>query len=156
MEKKHDKVFYVTAAAVGGVLLTITAICITAARFIAPAPLPDDGAIQRLDERTRPVAVAITDANLLKVSMPAPSAHTPQPPDQIFAKVCSACHGAGLLGAPKAGDKAAWSARASAAGGLSGLAASAIKGKNSMPPRGGAADLSDDEIKATIQYMMKL
>lgn len=155
MSQNHDKVFYVTFASVMGVIVGIAAICITAARFITPAPVADDAAIQRLDERTRPVGVAITDANLLKVSMPAPAAHTPQPPDQVFNKVCSACHGAGLLGAPKFGDKAAWSARASAAGGVNGLAASAIKGKNAMPPRGGAADLSDDEIKATIQYMMK-
>jgi cytochrome c5 len=53
------------------------------------------------------------------------------------------------------GDKAAWSARKSAAGGADGLAASAIKGKNSMPARGGNADLSDDEIKATVGLMLQ-
>ena len=155
MEKNHDKTFFATFATVIGVLVGIAAICIAVARYITPAVESDAAAMQRLDERTRPVGVAITDANLLKVSNPAPAAHVAQPPDQIFTKICSACHGAGLLGAPKVGDKAAWSARASAAGGLNGLTASAIKGKNSMPPKGGAADLGDDEIKATIQYMMK-
>lgn len=155
MEQNHDKTFYATFTSVVGVLVTITAVCITAARILTPAPAADDAALQRLDERTRPVGRAITDANLLKVAMPAPAAHAAQPPDQVFTKVCSACHGAGLLGAPKVGDKAAWSSRASAAGGVKGLTASAIKGKNSMPPRGGAADLSDYELKATIEYMMK-
>lgn len=155
VDDNHDKVFFVTFGAVVGVLVSITAVCITAARIVTPAPEPDAAAAQRLDERTRPVGMAITDAKLLKVSMAAPAAHAAQPPDQVFSKVCSACHGAGLLGAPKVGDKAAWSARVSAAGGLNGLTASAIKGKNAMPPRGGAADLGDDELKATIQYMMK-
>jgi len=73
----------------------------------------------------------------------------------VVAQVCAACHGAGVLGAPKIGDKAAWSARKAAAGGVDGLATSAEKGKNSMPPRGGRADLSDDEVKAAVQEMLK-
>lgn len=155
MEKNHDKVFFTTFGAVMGALFTIFFICVMAARYLVSEPTPDAAALARLDERIKPVAMAITDpAALLKASAPA-EAHVPQPPDQIFAKVCSACHGAGLLGAPKVGDKAAWSARAGAAGGMGGLAASAIKGKNSMPPRGGDPQLSDAEIKATIELMLK-
>ena len=153
--KNHDRVFFTTFGAVLGVLIAIATVCIIAARYVTPANEPDAQALARLEERIRPVATAITDpAALLKVSAPA-AAHTPLPADQVFAKVCSACHGAGLLGAPKVGDKAAWSARMGAAGGVSGLAASAIKGKNSMPPRGGDPQLSDSEIKATIELMLK-
>ena len=154
MDKNHDKVFFATFGVVLGALGTITLICITAANLLTPAAKADDASIARLDERTRPVATVITDpAALLKVSASAP--HAAQSPDQILTCVCSACHGAGLLGAPKLGDKAAWSARAGSAGGANGLAASAIKGKNQMPPRGGAADLTDAEIKATIELMLK-
>jgi len=153
LEKDHDKVFFTTFGVVLGALGAITLICITAARLITPAAHADEAANARLDERTRPVATVVTDpAALLKVS--APAAHEPKSPDQIFSGVCSACHGTGLLGAPKVGDKAAWSARAGAAGGLNGLAASAIKGKNAMPPRGGA-ELSDAEVKATVELMLK-
>jgi len=155
LEQNHDKIFFATFGVVVGTLVVITAICITAARLVTPEPALDDSAMARLDERTRPVALVVTDAAaLLKASAPA-AAHVVQTADQIVTKVCSACHGAGLLGAPKIGDKSAWSARAGSAGGVSGLAASAIKGKNSMPPRGGAADLTDEEIKSAIQFMLK-
>ena len=62
----------------------------------------------------------------------------------------------GVLGAPKEGDTAAWQARLSAAGGVDGLVASVINGKNAMPPRGGNHDLSDEEVKAGVQQMLKL
>jgi cytochrome c5 len=61
------------------------------------------------------------------------------------------CHDAGVAGAPKLGDKAAWSARV--AQGLDGLTASAIKGKGAMPARGGSGG-SDDDIKAAVSYML--
>lgn len=154
MDKNHDKVFFSTFGLVLGALGAITAICIVVANVITPANEPDAAALARLDERTRPVSSAVTDAAaLLKVSS-STAGHATQSPEQTMTAVCSACHGAGLLGAPKVGDKAAWSARASAAGGLNGLATSAIKGKNQMPPRGGA-DLSDAEVKAVVQLMLK-
>ena len=67
--------------------------------------------------------------------------------------MCSACHGAGVLGAPKIGDKGEWSRRKAA--GLAALVGSAIRGKNSMPSRGGDPSLSDDEVKAAVQEMLK-
>ena len=63
-----------------------------------------------------------------------------------------ACHGAGVAGAPKFGDKAAWSARLGA--GVAGLTASAVKGKGAMPPRGGTS-ASEAEIRAAVEYMVK-
>jgi cytochrome c5 len=155
LEKNHDKVFFATFGIVVGILVAITTVCIIAARFVTPASEPDAAALARLEERIHPVGVAITDAAaLLKVST-GTAAHVAQSPDQIMTKVCGACHGTGLLGAPKVGDKSAWSARAGAAGGLAGLTSSAIKGKNAMPARGGAADLTDAEVKATIELMLK-
>ncbi len=68
----------------------------------------------------------------------------------LYAQICSACHGAGVAGAPKLGDKAAWAPRL--AQGIDGLTASAIKGKNAMPPRGGSTG-SDADIKAVVTYM---
>jgi cytochrome c5 len=66
---------------------------------------------------------------------------------------CIACHGAGILGAPKFGDSAAWAARAKA--GLDALVKSAIAGTaKGMPPKGGRADLSDAQMRSAIEYMM--
>ena len=71
--------------------------------------------------------------------------------EQVVGAVCGACHNAGALGAPKIGDNAAWAPRL--AQGHEGLTKSAIAGKNSMPPRGGNPDLSDDEIARAIAFM---
>lgn len=74
----------------------------------------------------------------------------------IIAGHCGACHTPGILGAPKIGDSAAWAARAEKAGGVDGLLASAIKGINSMPPKGTCSDCTDDELKGAIKEMSGL
>lgn len=70
----------------------------------------------------------------------------------IFNTVCGACHNTGVAGAPKMDDKAAWAPRIAA--GKDALYKSALEGKKAMPPKGGAANLSDDEIKATVDYIL--
>jgi cytochrome c5 len=77
-------------------------------------------------------------------------------PDSVIAKHCNACHGSGLLGAPKIGDAAAWGERAKKEGGLDGLLAKAISGVNAMPPKGTCADCSDADLKGAIQKMSGL
>jgi len=76
--------------------------------------------------------------------------------DDIIAKHCNACHGAGVLGAPKIGDTAAWKERADHQGGLDGILAAAISGINAMPPKGTCADCSDDELREAIKKMSGL
>lgn len=71
--------------------------------------------------------------------------------EALYKQARSVCHAAGVAGAPKFGDKAAWSARVGL--GLDGLTASAIKGKNAMPPKGGST-ASDADIKAAVEYML--
>jgi cytochrome c5 len=70
---------------------------------------------------------------------------------QIYEQVCIACHGSGVAGAPKFGDKAAWANRISQ--GVDALYQSALKGKGAMPPRGGFAG-TDDELKVAVEYMI--
>jgi len=76
--------------------------------------------------------------------------------DDIIAKHCNACHGAGVLGAPKIGDTAAWKERADHQGGLDGILAAAISGINAMPPKGTCADCTDEELREAIQKMSGL
>jgi cytochrome c5 len=71
--------------------------------------------------------------------------------EAVYKQVCVACHAAGVAGAPKVGDKAAWAPRI--AQGLPALVTSAIKGKNAMPPKGGSA-APDADIKAAVEYMV--
>ena len=70
----------------------------------------------------------------------------------VYDKTCVACHASGVANAPKLGDKAAWAPRI--ATGKDALLASVIKGKGAMPPKAGAADLKDDDLKAAIDYMV--
>ena len=70
----------------------------------------------------------------------------------VYDSACAACHGAGVAGAPKLGDKAVWAARL--ATGANALHASAIKGKGAMPPKGGNATLSDADIIAAVDFML--
>jgi len=71
--------------------------------------------------------------------------------EALYNKACVACHGTGVAGAPKVGDKAAWGPRI--AQGVPALVQNAIKGKGAMPPRG-ASTASDAELQATINYMV--
>jgi cytochrome c5 len=76
--------------------------------------------------------------------------------EEVVGKFCNACHGTGLLDAPKVGDTAAWQARADEKGGLDVLLANAITGINAMPPKGTCASCSDDELMAAIKQMSGL
>ena len=61
---------------------------------------------------------------------------------------------AGVAGAPKAGDKAAWAPRLKT--GIEALYTSSLKGKNAMPPKGGNMSLADADVKAAVDYMVGL
>jgi cytochrome c5 len=84
---------------------------------------------------------------------PAPTAAGAKPDGKkVFDSTCSACHAAGLVGAPKLGDKAAWAPRV--AQGINALYNSALHGKGAMPPKGGNSTLSDTDVKAGVDYMV--
>jgi cytochrome c5 len=94
------------------------------------------------------VVAALAAAN--KSAAPAGAAAGAAVP-ALYTQVCAVCHAAGVAGAPKLGDKAAWAPRIGA--GIDALTASAIKGKNAMPPKGGST-APDADIKAVVQYMV--
>ncbi|HAL40708.1 MAG TPA: cytochrome c5 family protein [Polaromonas sp.] len=71
--------------------------------------------------------------------------------EALYKQVCFACHAAGVAGSPKFGDKAAWAPRIKT--GLDMLTASAIKGKNAMPPKGGSA-APDADVRSAVEYMV--
>lgn len=97
-------------------------------------------------------APAAAPAPVAAAPAAAPAAAAAVDGEGLYKKACMACHAAGVAGAPKFGDKAAWSARLG--GGVDALTASVIKGKGAMPPKGGAATASDAEIKAAVEHMV--
>jgi len=70
--------------------------------------------------------------------------------EQVFNAQCTACHTAGVAGAPKFGDAGAWGARI--ATGFEALLNSALKGKGAMGAQGGG-DFSDYEVALAVVYM---
>ncbi|MCP5150194.1 MAG: cytochrome c5 family protein [Ectothiorhodospiraceae bacterium] len=124
------------------------------------------------EQRNAPSAVAERIAPVGSVRVGDPSAQTAAPVttaaatpaaapaaarsgDDVYNTVCAACHVAGVAGAPKMDDKAAWQTRMDAAGGVEGLVASVMNGKGAMPPRGGNASLSDAEVHAAVEHVLK-
>lgn len=149
-----------TVALIVGILLTVQlAVGFYGSRSMKGDPAMSDAAVAK---RIAPAAKLAADPNA-----PAPAA-APPAATPVAAKAepaahagkaaydatCSVCHAAGLAGAPKAGDKAVWSARLKAAKGKAGLYASSLKGKGAMPAKGGNASLSDDAVKAAVDYLL--
>jgi len=122
---------------------------------------------EAIAKRLKPVGEVVVDASQPKpepaapvavAAAPAPGAPAPAADagkgKSVFDSACTACHTAGVAGAPKAGDKAAWAPRVKT--GIEALYASSLKGKNAMPPKGGNLALSDADVKAAVDYMVNL
>lgn len=115
----------------------------TAASASAPAPQAAPAA------PPAPVAAATPAAS---AAAAAPSAADLAKGEKVYVATCQGCHGAGVLGAPKFGDKTLWAPRI--AQGIDTLHTNAINGIRMMPPKGGNAALADDEVKAAVDYMV--
>jgi cytochrome c5 len=131
-----------------------------------PEPNKDDAEYQRqVAERIAPlakVAIAGKDNSGLKTGdAAAPVSPSPAAPaavlpgEQVYGTTCIACHGAGVAGAPKFGDKGAWAPRLGQ--GLAVLHKHALEGFQGkagvMPPKGGRTDLADQSILNAVDYM---
>ena len=128
------------------------------AKFEEPKAAPATTSTAKVNEGGDAAAAAVAAAQSAMANVtasakaqPAAAAGAGNAPPALYAQVCQACHAAGVAGAPKIGDKAAWAPRL--AQGIDGLTASAIKGKGAMPPKGGST-ASDAEIKAVVTYMV--
>jgi len=71
--------------------------------------------------------------------------------EEVYKSACLMCHAAGLMAAPKFGDKEQWSPRI--AQGYDTLVTHAVKGIRNMPAKGGNPGLSDDEVAGAVKYM---
>ena len=116
-----------------------------AASAAAPAAADAAAAASQAAQAMQAVAAATATAPAAKAEAGGGAA----PP--LYTQVCQTCHGSGLAGAPKFGDKAAWAPRLAL--GIDGLTDVAIHGKGAMPPKGGST-ASDADIKAVVTYMV--
>ena len=110
-----------------GTIVLVAIIIVLAYLVVGARAKPEDPALA--SARIKPVAsVEVAAAGAAEAGA--------RTGEQLFQSACVACHSTGAAGAPKVGDKAAWAPRI--AQGLKGLLASATKGKNAMPPKGGS------------------
>jgi len=174
---KQDTHFFNVFSMVIGLLVTVTVVLFAFARIVASRTQeaqmlsePDYG--KSVAARVAPLAheaVAGQDNSALTIKPTAPAgegsaapapAAVPKDGKQLFEQVCSTCHGQGIAGAPKAGDKAAWAPRI--AQGKATLYQHALNGYQGgpgggvMPPKGGRTDLPDDLVKQGVDYMVSM
>lgn len=164
MTAKQDRTFFDTFMLVLGILFAIMVVLIILARMVS-------GRSETVREQTDPVyqrellariepvakvAVAGQDNSALNAPAAAPAAAAvDMGGEDVFKQACVACHGAGVAGAPKFGDKAAWGPRlAQGADTLHKHALQGFQGKGGfMPPKGGRTDLTDQSVINAVDYM---
>lgn len=100
---------------------------------------------------TRPVDAAPA-AKPADASVPSTSAPDLAHGQTIYRQACAFCHDKGVAGAPKTGDKDAWTPRL--AQGMDALYAAALRGKGAMPAKGGNPSLSEADVDAAVDHMV--
>ena len=168
---KQDSQFITMFSVVIGILVTITILLLALARVVAGRTqvvdvYKDPIYLATLQKNIQPMtqeAVAGQDNSAMAIKAPAGAGPSialavPKTGKDLFENVCTSCHGAGIAGAPKAGDKSAWGPRI--AEGKATLYQHALNGYTGkagvMPPKGGRTDLPDDLIKQGVDYMVSL
>jgi len=164
MNQKKDSEFIRKFSGIVIGLMAFTGFIIVLALSLRGEPdLDANPSQQRLaEERIAPVAAvregadgqaALAAAQAETQAATAPADSGPVDGSSVYNNVCVACHAAGVAGAPQPGSDAM--AQRMTEKGLDGLIASAINGLNVMPPRGGRPDLTDEQIKAAIEFMLQ-
>ena len=126
----------------------------------APAPAPAAAPAAAPAPAAEPAAVtpAASEAPAAAPAAPAAPVADSAAGKSAYNKTCALCHTAGVAGAPKPGDKAEWGPRI--AQGKDTLYKHALEGytgaKGMMPARGGNSSMSDDDVKAAVDYMVGL
>lgn len=172
---KQDTHFFNVFSLVIGLLVAVAIALFALARIIASQTqdkevIEDTSYVRNVEQRIAPLAkeavsgqdntaLAIKpDAGAAQAGGAAGSAEMPKNGEALFQQTCSACHGAGIAGAPKAGDKGAWDPRI--AKGMPTLYDHALHGfqggSGVMPAKGGRTDAPDDLVKQAVDYMVHM
>lgn len=166
---KQDTHFFNVFSLVIGILVVVAILLFALARVVAGKTqgqqiLVEQQYVETVEDRIRPlarVAVAGQDNSALAIEDTrggeGPSvAAVPKSGTEVYDQACVACHGAGIAGAPKMGDAAAWGPRI--AKGKETLYKHAIEGFQGeaglMPAKGGRPDIPDDLIRAAVDHML--
>lgn len=138
--------FWQLMMVIPGTILGFTLLIALLAKSLGPVSptLAPEAVAAKVEENVKPVAA-------VEVAVAPVGPHTDKSGEEVVKAVCSACHTAGLMGAPKIGDKSMWGPRI--AQGYETLIQHAIHGVRMMPAKGGNPDLTDGEIANAVAYM---
>jgi cytochrome c5 len=172
---KQDTHFINMFSLVIGILVALAIVFFVVARGIGASTegkemLSEPDYYKTVEARVAPVEQeAVAGQNNAALAIKAPAGATaeaggssglamPTSGKDLFDQTCSACHGAGIAGAPKAGDKAAWASHV--AKGLPTLYDHALHGftgtTGTMPAKGGRTDVPDAMVEQAVNYMVSL
>jgi cytochrome c5 len=168
VSQNEDQTFFDTFMGILGALVLFTVAMIALANTIAGNTIGRDKGNDPAEraaklERISPLGAVLVagetaPAPAMPAAAPAPVvASAPKSGEQVYNMGCTTCHGAGIAGAPKVGDAAAWEARiAQDMDTIYGHAINGYVGENGvMPAKGGLISLSDDEVRAAVDYMLE-
>jgi cytochrome c5 len=177
MNQKDDRTFLrrFSGIVVGLIAITVVIIVLAFSLQSEPDPNANPSQLRLAEERIAPVAgvhvgaegLAAIAAAEQTAAPPAtaaiaqedgaqpgtPAASSGPNGAEIYQTVCMACHAAGVAGAPIPGSELM--AQRLSEKGIDGLIASSINGLNVMPPKGGRTDLSDDDMRAAVEFMLQ-
>ncbi len=175
MSQEQDRIFFRNFSLVVGGIAVMMVIFFLAAKVVSPDAYADaDAADEKVAEITRPVGkvvvageeaaveeTAIAEAAVAEAETMVAAADTGggKSGEEVYNGLCKNCHGMAAMAAmmPQLGDKAAWEPRI--AKGIDSLYNNAINGyageMGVMPARGGNPALSDDEVKAAVDYIVE-
>ena len=166
---KQDSHFFNNFSLVLGILFAVTLGLFAFARYVGASHqgkqvTTDPRYVASVEERLQPVArvaVAGQDNSSMKIEAAGPPTAGPAMPTDgtaAYETACIACHGAGIAGAPKVGDKAAWGPRiAQGKETLYNHALHGFTGKTGMmPAKGGRSDWPDDLVKQAVDHIVEM
>jgi cytochrome c5 len=153
----QDRTFVITFIGVIAVLVGITIALIILATSTG-ALVGDEEARQalqreRAEQRLQPVGAVRLSGEPMPAALQAAAPAEPLSPEQVVQNVCAGCHSAGVMGAPRTGDTAAWQQRMQK--GLDTLVSNAINGIGGMPPKGGDPNLNEEQVREAVILMLK-
>jgi cytochrome c5 len=124
--------------AAGGVSAEAYKVVDNSEKMVEQRLTPPGAGLVTIDQTAPPIIAAANAANI-------------SPGQKTYETYCVVCHGAGVAGAPKKGDQAAWKKRLDE--GWAVVLARAMKGYNAMPPKGTCATCTEADLKAAVEFM---
>jgi cytochrome c5 len=163
MNQQDDRTFIkkFSGIIIGLMVVTVGIVIVAISLQDAPDPSENPSQLTNAQARIAPVgnvrtnkeSTTATAAPVVAAAAPVETAPAAEiDGEKVYNGLCMSCHTAGVAGAPMPGSE---EMKTRAANGIDSMVANALNGIGIMPPKGGNSSLSEEQIKAAIEYMME-